>query len=146
MKYLMCYICPPIACCMAGRVDKAVYQLIVALFAAFVLNMFSFVLFPVFVIWAWKVCRESDKVPQESRAAADMKLLLEAQHRLLQATNPEAFKELLQREEAERVAKAKNGRRGIASIHYTKRLILHSKEKQNGLDGSPHHNAVSISI
>jgi hypothetical protein len=121
MKCLMCYICPPIACCMAGRVDKAVYQLIVALFAAFVLNMFSFVLFPVFVIWAWKVCRESDKVPQESRAAAEVKLLLEAQHRqLLQATNPEAFKELLQREEAERVAKAKNGLTKVLSV--SKRL------------------------
>jgi hypothetical protein len=108
MKYLMCFICPPIACCMAGRVDKAVYQLIVAVFAAFVLHVFSFVLCPVFIIWAWKVCADSDKVPQESRAAADMKLLLEAQHRqLLQAANPEAFKELIQRDEAERVAKAK---------------------------------------
>jgi hypothetical protein len=92
---------------MAGRVDKAVYQLIVALFAGLVLNVFSFVLCPVFIIWAWKVCADSDKVPQEGRAA-DMKLLLEAQHRqLLQATNPDAFKELIQREDAERVAKAK---------------------------------------
>jgi hypothetical protein len=108
MKYLMCFLCPPIACCMAGRVDKAVYQLIVALFAAVVLNVLSFFLFPVYIIWAWKVCTESDKIPQESRAAADMRLSLEAQHRqLLQATNPEAFKELIQREEAERVAKAK---------------------------------------
>jgi hypothetical protein len=49
-----------------------------------------------------------------------MKLLLEAQHRLLQATNPEAFKELLQREEAERVAKAKNGLTKVLSV--SKRL------------------------
>jgi hypothetical protein len=94
---------------MAGRVDKAVYQLIVALFAGLVLNVFSFVLCPVFIIWAWSVCSASDKNSQrESTAVTEMKLLLETQHRqLLQATNPIAFQELLQREEAERVAKAK---------------------------------------
>jgi hypothetical protein len=116
MKYLICFICPPIACCMAGRVDKAVYQFIVALVAAFVVHVFSFVMYPIFVIWAWKVCADSDRAGQnmmvnsqrQSTALTEMKLLIERQHReLLQATNPKAFEELLQREEAERVAKAK---------------------------------------
>jgi hypothetical protein len=75
MKYLMCFICPPIACCMAGRVDKAVYQMIVGLFVGllmgpvdfilpFLIPFISIIIFPVFIIWAWKVCAMSDNAAQ----------------------------------------------------------------------------------
>jgi hypothetical protein len=38
------------------------------------------------------------------------------------------------------------GSRLYKTLRYTKRPIMHSKEKHNGPDGSPHPNAVSISI
>jgi hypothetical protein len=71
LKYLLCFLCPPLACCVAGKPGQAMSQIVIAVLGVLILNFLApFIVYPCLLIHAIHVVSSSDKGKPVDRASS----------------------------------------------------------------------------